>query len=574
MPGKSIVLVHPPFCMPDKPYISTAVLHGYLKEKGMDVSVLDLNIAFYREYLSQDNITQGLDFVEKRLESIANPRSPLAKEEYDRLKGVKKRMTGETPPFHLLFKDGDLTNVEQFRLFELGLDVVSARHFPERLEFLVNTGYIRYQSPWSNFSSRDIKHSIKSPSLYKAGIEKIVTRYLEEAPPLLVGISISFPDQVLPAFYTASVIKTHSPHVHVTMGGTYVSSHMREVTNLSLFDHVDSLILDEGEIPLGELASRLAESSSFASVPGLIYREADTVKKNPPVPWDRDRPLTEPDYTGTNLEDYLVNSRSMALLTRLSQGCYWHRCSFCRTERSFVRHYIQANHERVADWIESSLGRHPARIFHFTDDAADPDVLYELSASLIDRDLNLSFVTNMRFDPRLTPDKLDLYKQAGLRAIYFGLESCNSRVLKKMKKGITLENVEHTLKNCRKAGIPVHLYMIVGFPTETEAEARASFHTVHQWKQEGLAREVIYNVFQISGGSDIARNPAEYGISEINCPPGHDLEPPVSSFFSSGMTRERAGNLCLEFISRLNSLPSYSRSDMRKVFLLKEGEPA
>jgi radical SAM superfamily enzyme YgiQ (UPF0313 family) len=566
--GKQVVLIHPPFCMPDKPYISTAVLYSHLSAQGVDVSVFDLNIEFYRDYLSLSAIHRGLDFIEKRFRELDNRPSldSLEIQEYRNLVHLKKRMSGDPPPFDLLFTNSRLSNVEQFMLFGLGIDIVNTAHFPESLDFLATTGYIRHSCRGNTFSSHDVVRSMSEPSLYSSAIRRIMTGYLNDNTPGIIGISVSFPDQIRPAFYTASVIKTLRPEIHVCLGGTAVSSHLRDITNIRLFDPVDTFILDEGETPLLELIRCLNHSSPYHHIPGLMYAKDGRIHKNEPVPTDSDTGLILPDYNCADLDRYLVNTRSMALLCRLSRGCYWRKCSFCRTHLSFVNHHVLAELDDITPWIDTLVENTPVRILHFTDDAADPDLLYSLSRHLAGHDSPVHWVANMRFDPRITREKLDMYKKARCRALYFGLESCHARVLKKMKKGISLPFVEKTLKHCADIGIPVHLYMIVGFPTETEQEALESFTRVYEWKETGLAAQVIYNVFEISNGSDIASNPPEYGITEIVSPSSCDLSPPVSDFTGSGMEREKAKSLCSDFIKKLNRIDRCPPKDILALY--------
>ncbi|GAH55870.1 unnamed protein product, partial [marine sediment metagenome] len=57
-----------------------------------------------------------------------------------------------------------------------------------------------------------------------------------------------------------------------------------------------------------------------------------------------------------------------------------------------------------------------------------------------------------------------------------------------MRKGIRIEEVERILSNIVWAGMNANVYMIVGFPTETEAEALYSFSKVKEFVDKGLIR--------------------------------------------------------------------------------------
>ncbi|GAH51254.1 unnamed protein product, partial [marine sediment metagenome] len=45
-----VLLIYPPFAMPDKPSIGIPVLASYLKSKNIEVHAVDANIEFYRRF--------------------------------------------------------------------------------------------------------------------------------------------------------------------------------------------------------------------------------------------------------------------------------------------------------------------------------------------------------------------------------------------------------------------------------------------------------------------------------------------------------------------------------------------
>ena len=69
-------------------------------------------------------------------------------------------------------------------------------------------------------------------------------------------------------------------------------------------------------------------------------------------------------------------------------------------------------------------------------------------------------------------------RDAGCHKIVFGLETYNKRMMDFMQKGIAQENVDRICSDCVDLGIGVHCYIIVGFPTETEEEARETMNFV------------------------------------------------------------------------------------------------
>jgi hypothetical protein len=71
----------------------------------------------------------------------------------------------------------------------------------------------------------------------------------------------------------------------------------------------------------------------------------------------------------------------------------------------------------------------------------------------------------------LTEPLLRRMRRAGCVLMNIGLESASDRILKVMRKGYTIDHVDQLLQNTDAAGMPVHLYCICSFPTETPAES-------------------------------------------------------------------------------------------------------
>ena len=105
------------------------------------------------------------------------------------------------------------------------------------------------------------------------------------------------------------------------------------------------------------------------------------------------------------------------------------------------------------------------------------------------------------------------------------------------------------------------IFMIVGFPTETEQEALAGFRKVMELKELGLISEYRYSLFAAYSGSDIREHPGRYGIRRWNYPERHDLCPDVCEFESDGMPRWVARRLFREFwataYGKIPAVPRY-----------------
>ncbi len=64
-------------------------------------------------------------------------------------------------------------------------------------------------------------------------------------------------------------------------------------------------------------------------------------------------------------------------------------------------------------------------------------------------------------------EMLTALKEAGCHYILFGIESGSPKMLEIMKKGISLDRVRETLRDCRQLGIKSQAFFLFGVPGET-----------------------------------------------------------------------------------------------------------
>jgi len=88
-------------------------------------------------------------------------------------------------------------------------------------------------------------------------------------------------------------------------------------------------------------------------------------------------------------------------------------------------------------------------------------------------DLDLEWVCDTRTD-LVNRDLLVKMRDAGCRAMWFGVESGSTRILKRINRTITLEQTENTFKLCKQVGIRVACSFMMGFPDETREDLEAT----------------------------------------------------------------------------------------------------
>jgi anaerobic magnesium-protoporphyrin IX monomethyl ester cyclase len=84
---------------------------------------------------------------------------------------------------------------------------------------------------------------------------------------------------------------------------------------------------------------------------------------------------------------------------------------------------------------------------------------------------------------------------SGCRTVMFGIESGSQKMLDRLHKEQTLEEIESAVANAKKAGIEiVHGFFVVGMPDETEEDLRATFKFASKIKIDsfGFNRLCVY----------------------------------------------------------------------------------
>ena len=82
---------------------------------------------------------------------------------------------------------------------------------------------------------------------------------------------------------------------------------------------------------------------------------------------------------------------------------------------------------------------------------------------------------------------LEVMKLAGCTGIKFGAESSDDTVLRRLKKGLTLDMAKKTLANCKELGIRTHLTYAIGLPGDTEETIKK---TLKFAQEQGTAYQV------------------------------------------------------------------------------------
>jgi len=233
--------------------------------------------------------------------------------------------------------------------------------------------------------------------------------------------------------------------------------------------------------------------------------------------------LPTPSYEGLRTNEYLSVIDMPNPMHRLwsdgrwnkltiAHGCYWKKCSFCDISLNYISHFEQSPAKQLVDKMEQLIAETGEHGFHFVDEAAPPLAMRDLALEIINRGLQVTWWTNIRFEKTFSEDLCKLLAASGCIAVTGGLEVASDRLLHMMEKGVTIEQVARVCKGFRNAGILVHAYLMYGFPTEAEQETIDSLEIVRQLFQQGLLQSAFWHQFAMTVHSPVGIHPEKYHV--------------------------------------------------------------
>ncbi|MBL8443270.1 MAG: radical SAM protein, partial [Zoogloeaceae bacterium] len=418
--------------------------------------------------------------------------------------------------------------------------------------------FVRYAESLarSQASFEPLARALAAPAtLVDETLHALTLAALERHQPQVVLLSVPFPGAVYAAFRIAQSIKAHDRGITTVLGGGFVNTELRELAEPRVFDYFDFVTLDDGERPLLALLDHLAGKRSSARLVRTFMRAPESGEV-------RYVNLVEPDIAfaevGTPTWDGLPLDRYLSILDMLNpmhrlwsdgrwnkltvaHGCYWKKCSFCDVSLDYISRYDGASAETLVDRIEAIIAETGQTGFHFVDEAAPPKALKALALELMRRGVAISWWGNIRFEKSFTPELCQLLADSGCIAISGGLEVASDRLLKLMKKGVSVDQVARVTHAFAEAGVLVHAYLMYGFPTQTVHDTVDALEYVRQLFEAGCVQSGFFHRFACTVHSPVGMNPDEYGVELIPLPPGRFAKNDIGFIDPTGVDHDTLG---------------------------------
>ena len=318
--------------------------------------------------------------------------------------------------------------------------------------------------------------------------------------PDVVGINVRFSGWSSIAYEIASLVKSIDKNIITFLDGQHPSARPKECL---AHPDIDFVIIGEPEHTVFELVNTLEHGNSedLKKIRGIAFKKNGAVVVNPPRPLLEDLDtLPFPARHLLPMEAYFAAVRKYPLRGEIhkrwatmitSRGCP-HKCVFCTSHIVNGRKWRPRSPENVVNEIEQLVKTYKIKQIDFNDDnmALDKKRMEAICDLIVERGLNIEWYTpnGIRADT-LDKELLTKMKKSGCKKIRIAPESGVQRVVNQIiGKNLNLREVEKTVISCKKVGIKVGCFFVIGLIGETKQDIIESIKFAYKLRRLGADR--------------------------------------------------------------------------------------
>ncbi|MCA6363067.1 MAG: B12-binding domain-containing radical SAM protein [Bacteroidetes bacterium] len=311
--------------------------------------------------------------------------------------------------------------------------------------------------------------------------------------------------QLRQAIPISKAIRNEFPGITIIWGGYFPSNHPKPVLESGFVDYI---VNGPGDRAFPQLLNYLEHGGDLDAIPNLIYRRNEKITHTrkdeiydqdtlPPFPYEK---LNAQYPMSRYLAKTYLGSKTIAYHS--SFGCPF-TCSFCAVVPIYNARWKGKSAELIykdISFLREKFGGNAVE-FHDNNFFVSEKRTAEF-AKLVMND-NIVWWGEGRIDTidRYKDETLELMRKSGCKMIFFGAETGNDSMLKKMDKGgtQTREQILRFAKRLRKFDIIPEYSFVLGFPADTEEEVNQLIEQdiafIREIKEANPDTEVIIYVY-------------------------------------------------------------------------------
>lgn len=324
----------------------------------------------------------------------------------------------------------------------------------------------------------------------------------------LGGLSGEYAD----IFRVVSFVRKIDHNVIIQVGGGIMTAD--PMVTMQAMPDVDFGIIGEGEQTSVELIDAIARGLDVTSVNGIIYRDENGLRiTNRRVEIDDLDTLPFPDYEGFNYAEYLRlnpdlsdDGKKYSQVSVIGGRSCKYNCTFCFHPSGSK--YRQRSLDSIFSEIDYLVKNYDISYIALREElfATDNERVRQFCERVSVYDFDWSI--QLRIDS-INQELVDLLKNTRCRYLFVGVESADDRVLKSMRKGITLAQIERALDMLRDAGLNTRSGVIFGDTVETFESA---MFTLDWFKKNYTKYRMFVDIIIAFPGSVLYRRACDSGV--------------------------------------------------------------
>ncbi|HYV93703.1 MAG TPA: radical SAM protein [Chitinophagales bacterium] len=294
------------------------------------------------------------------------------------------------------------------------------------------------------------------------------------------GLTVMPGPQLKQAIPYSKKIREQFPEVKIIWGGYFASNQYQVVMNSGFVDYI---VYGPGDKTFPELLQHfdkpMPSLEAMASVPNLIFKkENQIIKTTKDELYDQDS-LPMLPYGKLNqfypIKKYLGKTflGNHTIAYHSSIGCPF-KCAFCGIVPIYEARWKGKSAEKIFQDIKFLRENFGGDSIEFHDNNFFVSEKRTVEFSKLIRDEKMIWWGEGRIDTidKYNDESLALMREAGCRMIFFGAETGNDALLKKMDKGGTQtgEQIKRFAARMKKFDIIPEYSFVLGTPADTEEE--------------------------------------------------------------------------------------------------------
>ena len=345
--------------------------------------------------------------------------------------------------------------------------------------------------------------------IFKSQIDYAVNKILSIDTDL-IGFSVVDPKERI-TIEVIKRVKEKSPEKKIILGGpTCSTDEQRDFFTENIPALIDYFVVGEGEDTLYEIIQKERSVFSKEDILGVAKKLNNKWYFLPRPPINLDE-IPFPKYEGFNLAQY---NGGKSILVEWSRGCMG-RCSFCKNYR-LEGLFRRKSPEKVIKELEFLSTQYKIEEFTVRDNIMNGDIrqLNEICEGIIKKKFRLKWSGQIAPRKEMDYDLFLKMRKAGCSKIQIGVESGSDKVLVRMKKFYNSKIAEDNIRKAKKAGLEVEVFIMVGFPGETEKEFKKTYDFIKR-NAKYIDTLKSINTLHLIAGTDVYENYQKYNLKPL-----------------------------------------------------------